>query len=100
MLSSLGQWKQFLMSTKHSIVFQVLKTVSTKFTWVSKNFVAEVNVNQAYKVNEGKILFIEFTWSPKDFVWFVVLTELLMVNIGNHFWNNVYRARSANEGIC
>ena len=74
--------------------------MSTKFTRASKENVAEVSVNQALKVSKGKLVFTDFTRSPKDFLGFTVLTELLMVNIGNHFWNNVYRAGSANEGIC
>ena len=67
---------------------------------MSKDFLGKVSVNRAHKVNEEKLVFIEFTRSPKDFAGFAVLTELLMVNTGNHFWNNVYRAKSANEGFC
>ena len=61
---------------------------------------AEVSVNRDLKVNKGKLVFTEFTQSLKDFAWFTVLTELLMVNIGNLFRISVYRAGLANEGFC
>ena len=74
--------------------------MSTKFTRVSKDFVIEDNFNRALMVSKGNLVFIEFTGSPKDFAGFVVLTELLMVNSRNHFWNSVYPAGPTNEGIC
>ena len=61
---------------------------------------AESSVNQAFMVNEGKLVFIEFTQSPKDFARFVVLTKLLLVNTGNLFRISVYQAGSANEEFC
>ena len=60
----------------------------------------ERNVNQAFMVNKGKLVFTKFTWSPKDFVGFVVLTKLLLVNIGNIFRINVYQEGSTNERFC
>ena len=74
--------------------------MSTEFSQASKENMAKVSVNQALKVNKGKLVFTEFTQSPKDFAWFIVLTELLMVNTRNHFWNSVYQARLVNEGFC
>ena len=57
---------------------------------MSKEIVVESNVNRAFMVNEGKLVFTKFTQSPKDFAGFVVLTKLLLVNIGDHFRINVY----------
>ena len=59
--------------------------MSTEFTWASKKNIAEVSVNQALKVSEGKLVFTELTRSPKDFAGFAVLTELLLVNTRNLF---------------
>ena len=73
--------------------------MSTELTQPSKENVAESSVNQAFMVNEGKLVLSEVTQSPKDFAGFTVLTELLLVNIGNLFRISVYRAGSANEGF-
>ena len=74
--------------------------MSTDFTQALNKNMIEVSVYRAHKVSKEKLVFIEFTQSPKDSTWFTVLTELLMVNSRNHFWNSIYQAGSANEGIC
>ena len=74
--------------------------MSTKLTQASKENMVESSVNQAFMVNEGKLVFTEFTWSPKDFVGFVVLTKIPLVNTRNLFRISVYQARSSNEGFC
>ena len=57
-----------------------MEIVSTELTLVSKDFVVEVSVNRAHKVNKGKLVVTKLTRSPKDFAEFAVLTEHLLVN--------------------
>ena len=76
-----------------------LQIVFTKLTQVSKENLAENNVNRASMVNKGKLVLTRSTWSPKDIAKFVVVTKIHLVNRGNLFKTSVYQARSANEGF-
>ena len=53
MPNSLGHWRQFSVSTEHSRVCLVQKTVSTEFTQATKESLQKLSVNRAHLVNEG-----------------------------------------------
>ena len=59
----------------------------TEFPWLTKESWSE-------------LVLTEFIKLPKDLCKFAVLTELLLVNIGNHLRTSFYRAGLANEGFC
>ena len=73
--------------------------MSIKLTWSSKENMAEFNSYQAGKVSEGNIVITKLTQQTKHFTKFAVLIEFSWLTQGINFWNSIYRARSANEGI-
>ena len=78
-----------------------MKTVSTELTRASKEIMT-VLIEFPWLTKESwtKLVLTKFTRLPKDFCKFAVLTELLLVNTGNHLRTNVYRAEFPNEGFC
>ena len=73
--------------------------MSTELTQALKKIVVQKNVNQAFMVNKGKLVFTKFTQSLKDFVGFAMLTKIFLVNTWNLLRISVYRVGSANEGF-
>ena len=73
--------------------------MSTELTWSSKENMAEFSFYRAGKVSEGNLVLTEITQQTKDFTGFTVLTEFYWLTQEIIFWNSVYQARSASEGI-
>ena len=73
--------------------------MSTELTCSLKENMARFSFYRAGKVSEGNLVLTELTWQTKDFSRFTALTEFYWLTQDIIFWNSVYRAGLASEGI-